>query len=63
MKSIDTDLLIHISNVLNHNFLLEYFEDPPNNRCFLLMETDNSKIGEIMTLLSIDKKLIINKID
>ena len=61
-KSIDTDKLIEISNILNYPFLLEYSEERPVTRQILQIETDPSKIEEILTEFSKDKTLIITKL-
>ena len=62
-KTIDTDLLINIGNVLHHNFLLEYFEEKPVSRKVLLIEGEKHKIDEIIEKISNDKSLIINTIN
>jgi transcriptional regulator with XRE-family HTH domain len=47
-KSIDVDLLVRISKILNYNFLLEYFEnDKPHKDYIIIAEVDNSKIEEL----------------
>ena len=63
-RSIDTELLIDISNILNYPFLLEYFEADEKhvNRPILLNEADSIKIKKIITELSNDKLRIINKL-
>ena len=43
-KSIDTDLLVQISKILNHNLLLEYFN---KEKSMFLIEMDSSKIAFI----------------
>ena len=62
-KSIDTNLLIEISHILNYPFLLEYFEEKPINRKLLLIEADASKIEEVISKLKNDISLIINKLE
>lgn len=47
-KSIDTDQLIRVSKVLNHNFLLEYFDEKEvSTEYILLVEVNKSKIEEL----------------
>ena len=60
-KSIDTDMLIKISELLDYNFFIEYLEEKSINRQILIIEADNSKIKKINAELSGDKSLIINK--
>ena len=62
-KSIDTNLLIEISHILSYPFLLEYLEEKPVDRKFLLIEADASKIEEVMSKLQKDMSLIINKLE
>ena len=62
-KSIDTYLLCVISNVLNHNFLLEYFEEKPINRQILIISADDQNIDQIKADLLNDKSLIIIKVN
>ena len=63
-KSINTELLIEISKILNYPFLFEYLEDDskPINRQILLIEADSSKIEKIIGELSSDKSHIINEL-
>jgi len=45
-KSIDTDLLIQISKLLNYNLMLEYFcEENQTMKNIVLIEINNSKIA------------------
>lgn len=61
-KSIDTDLLARISNVLDYNFLFEYFEDDTSCRCYLVIaEGDNSKMEQMMAHFSL--KIVKTKSD
>ena len=47
-KSIDTDLLVQISKILDYNFLIEYFgEEKPFMDNIVLVGMDNSRIAEI----------------
>ena len=64
-RSIDTDLLIEISKILNYPFLNEYFEDDAKpskqiNHQILLIEADETKIKEIISMLSNDNTHNIN---
>ena len=46
-KSIDSDLLARISNVLDYDFLLEYYKVPPSFFYVAFAEADSSKIEEL----------------
>ena len=60
--SIDTKLLAKISELLNYNFFREYFQEEPTNRKIFLIESDSLKIDEIITLLTHNNSLVINKL-
>jgi len=48
-RSIDTDLLVRISKILDYPFLLEYFEkDAPVMIYLVLTEVDKSKMVEML---------------
>jgi len=47
-KSIDTDLLVKISIILDHHFLLEYLEDNPSVIYFVFAEVDSLKMSEMI---------------
>ena len=54
-QSIDTALLVKISQAVEYNFLLEYFESKTiTGKHILLIETDKAKIEEIIKDLSAD---------
>jgi len=47
-KSLDTELLIRISNVLSFNFLLLYNESK-NNKYFIIIESDKAFLEELLS--------------
>ena len=52
-KSIDTDMLIRISQALDYNFLQEYFEEEESPRYHLVIaEGDRLKIEQIIANIS-----------
>jgi len=58
-KTIDTDKLIRISEILGHNFLLEYFEEEkPYGDCLILIETTKKEIDRF----ALDKSLKVIQI-
>ena len=61
--SIDTNMLIDISNILNYPFLAEYFKEKPIERQILQIETIPSEIDKIITDLQKYKRLIITKLN
>ena len=53
-KSIDSDLLIRISNALDYNFLLEYFEDGASYIYYLVLAEGNiEEMEKIIANLSL----------
>ena len=61
--SIDTNMLIDISNILNYPFLAEYSEEKPIERQILQIETIPAETDKIITALQKDKRLIITKLN
>ena len=61
-KSLNSDVLMKISKILDYNFLLEFFEEKPTIHKILIIEADSSKIDEIINELSNNESLIISNI-
>ena len=61
-KSLDSDMLMKISKILNHNLLFEFFEEKPTIHKILIIEADSPKIDEIIEELSRTNPQIIKRI-
>ena len=61
-KSLDSDMLMKISKILDHNLLLEFFEEEPTVHKILIIEADSFKMDKIIDDLSQNKSLIIKRI-
>ena len=53
-KSIDTDMLIRISQTLDYDFLKEYFEEDGSSNCYLVIaEGDRPKMEQFIDNISL----------